>query len=1056
MRKSLIVLSLITLSAVAVPAFAADDEIKLDSSTLGGLRARSIGPAVMGGRIAALDGYAPGDAPVTLYVGAASGGVWKSTDGGTTFKPVFDDHIQSIGAIAIDKTNPQTVWAGTGESWVRNSVSVGDGVYKTTDGGGTWTNVGLTDTEHISRIAVHPKKGDTVYVCATGHLWDANEERGVFRTTDGGKSWEKVLYVDKDTGCADITQDPGDPDILYAGMWQFRRQPDNFNSGGPGSALYRTRDGGETWEKLTNGLPKGNLGRIAVAVAPSRPSTLYAVVEAKKTALYRSDDFGNSWREMNDSFNVQVRPFYFAHLVVDPANHERVYKPGYMLTFSDDGGKTFSGSIMSGSGGVHPDHHALWINPRNPHEITIGTDGGVYQSFDKGQRWRFLNVLPVSQFYHVNYDLDTPYNVYGGLQDNGTWMGPSQAPGGVSNHHWKTIGGGDGFAVTNDPIDPNYVYVESQGGRIVRYHRPTGESKEIFPYAKGDEKKLRFNWNTPIYASPTQKGTIYIGSQYLMRSKDRGESWERISPDLTTDDQSRQKQLESGGLTVDNSSAENYTTIITISESIKNPNVIWAGTDDGNVQLTRDGGKSWTNLAANVKGVPPRTWVSRVEASHFDENTAYVTFDGHRTGDMKTYVFRTKDAGRTWEPLATPDVKGYAHVVREDLVNPSLLFLGTEMGLYISLDAGKNWAQFKENFPPVPVFDIAIHEREGDAIIGTHGRGVYVIDDLSPLRALTPDQLAKDVVMLPSRPSLLKIPAYGGYMEGDDLFVAGAVDDVASITYYLKKRHIVGDSKVEIYDPQGNLVSTIPAGKRRGINRVEWPMRMKAPKMPAGSSIVMSGGAFFGPRAPEGTYTVKLIKGKETYTSKIELAPDPRATYTAEDRTLQQKTVRRLYDMLADFTFLTDRVKSLRDQANARAEKLSGADKKKLTAFANKLDEQYKTLVATREGGWLSGEEQLREQIGTVYGAVNGFDGRPTESQLGEAERLAGVLAKKVSWFDTTAKELADINRNLASKKLDTLTVLSREEWEKQESGVIGATTKQQFRSITGTSLLFR
>ena len=1052
MRKSL----LLAFSLLAVPLLAADEDIKLDSSTLGGLRARSIGPAVMGGRIAAMDAHAPADAPVTVYVGAASGGVWKSTDGGTSFKPVFDEHTQSIGAIAIDKSNPQTVWVGTGESWVRNSVSVGTGVYKSTDGGASWSNVGLGDSEHIARISVHPKKSDTVYVCATGHAWDANEERGVFRTTDGGKTWKKVLYVDKDTGCSDITQDPGDPNILYAGMWQFRRRPDNFNSGGPGSGLYRTKDGGETWEKLKTGLPTGVLGRIAVAVAPSRPSTVYAVVEAKKTALYRSDDLGNSWREMNDSFNVQVRPFYFAYVVVDPTNHERVYKPGYNLTFSDDGGKTFSGSIMSAfGGGMHPDLHALWINPRNPHELFVGTDGGVYQSFDKAQRWRFLNVLPVSQFYHVNYDLDMPYNVYGGLQDNGTWMGPSQWPGGVSNHHWRPIGGGDGFAVTTDPSDPDIVYLESQGGRIVRFRRSTGENKEIFPYATGEEKKLRFNWNTPIYASPTQKGTIYLGAQYLMRSKNRGDTWERISPDLTTNDLKSQKQLESGGLSIDNSSAENHTTIITVSESVKNPSVIWVGTDDGNLQLTTDGGKSWANVAGNVKGLPARTWVSRVEAGHFDEKTAYATFDGHRTGDMKTYVYRTRDLGKTWEALATPELKGFAHVVREDLINPNLLFLGTEFGLFISLDAGKNWAQFKENFPPVPINDVQIHPRDGDAILGTHGRGIYILDDLTPLRALTPDQLARDVVMLPSRASLLKIPAYDGRMEGDDLFVAGAVDDVASITYYLKKRHVVGESKVEIYDPEGKLVSTIPAGKRRGINRVDWPMRMKAPKMPAGSSIIFSGGALFGPRSPQGTYTAKLIKGKETYTTKIELAPDPRATYTAEERALQQKTVRRLYDMLADFTFLTERVKVLRDQANARAAKLSGGEKKKLSTFASKLDEQYKTLVATREGGWLSGEEQLREQIGAVYGAVNGYDGRPTDSQLAEAERLAGELSKKQSWFDTSTKELAEINRTLSSRKLETLTVLSREEWEKQDSGVVGATSKNAFRALMAQPLMW-
>ncbi|HUP60292.1 MAG TPA: glycosyl hydrolase [Thermoanaerobaculia bacterium] len=1041
MRKTFALLSLLTL-----PLFAADDSAKLDSSTLGGLRARSIGPAVMGGRIAAIDATA--DSPSTIYVGAASGGVWKSTDGGTSFKPVFDEHTQSIGAIAIDKANPSTVWAGTGESCVRNSVSVGTGVYKTTDAGSTWTNAGLAGSEHIAGIAIDPKKSDTVFVCATGHAWNANEERGVFRTDDGGKTWKKVLYVDANTGCSDISMDPGDSSILYAGMWDFRRQPDNFRSGGPGSALYRSKDGGETWHKLTNGLPKTTLGRIAVAVAPSRPSTVYAVVESKNTALYRSDDLGEHWQEMNNSFNVQVRPFYFAHVVVDPTNHMRVYKPGYSLTFSDDGGKTFSGSIMSMGGAVHPDHHALWINPKDPNVMFAGTDGGVYQSFDKAQRWRFLNVLPVSQFYHVNYDMAMPYNVYGGLQDNGTWMAPSQFPGGVSNHHWRPIGGGDGFAVVADPNDEDTVYVESQGGRIVRFRRSTGENKEIYPFAKQDESKLRFNWNTPIYASPTQKGTIYIGSQYLMRSRDRGDSWERISPDLTTNDPSRQKQMESGGVSVDNSSAENYTTIITISESVKNANVIWVGTDDGNVQLTRDGGKTWTNVAANVKGVPPRTWVSRVEASHFDENTAYATFDGHRTGDMKPYVHRTRDGGKTWEALATADVKGFAHVVREDLVNRDLLFLGTELGLYLSVDGGKNWAQFKENFPPVPVNDVKIHQRDGDAIIGTHGRGIYIIDDITPLRALNSETLSKDVAFLASRPSKLNIPAFEGRMEGDDLYSSGALDDVASISYYLKKRHVIGDSKIEIYDADGKLLQTLTAGKRRGINRVDWAMRMKAPKMPAGSSLVFSGGAFYGPRAAEGKYTVKLIKGKETYATTLELVPDPRATYTAEDRTLQQKTVRRLYDMLADFTFLTERVRTLRDQANARAGKLSGGDKKRLGDFATKLDTTYRNLVATREGGWLSGEEQLRERIGALYGAVNSYDGRPTDSQIGEADVVAAELAKQQTAFDSATKELAQINRTLSSRKLETLTLLTREEWEKKESGVVGATSKGQFREM--------
>jgi photosystem II stability/assembly factor-like uncharacterized protein len=1018
-------------AALALPALA-DEAIKIDSATFGGLRARSIGPAAMGGRIAAID--ATSEAPSTIYVGAASGGVWKSTDGGTTFKPVFDEYIQSIGAIAIDPSNKETVWVGTGESWMRNSVSVGSGVYKSTDGGGTWKALGLDDSEHIARIAVSPKASDTVYVCAAGHAWNANEQRGVFKTADGGKTWKKVLYVDANTGCSDLALDPEMPNIVYAGMWQFRRQPDSFNSGGPGSGFYKSTDGGEHWQKMTNGMPAGNLGRIAVAVAPSRSSVLYALIEAKKTGLYRSDDLGEHWRFVNDSFNVVQRPFYFARVVVDPTDYNRVWKPGFMLTYSTDGGTTFTGSLMSGNS-VHSDHHALWINPKEPNEMFLGTDGGLFQSRDRGQHWHFLNVLPVSQFYHVTYDMERPYNVYGGLQDNGSWMAPSATADGVANRHWRNLGGGDGFSVVSDPNDSDIVYLESQGGHIVRVRRSTGENREINPFAAAGESKLRFNWNTPIYASPTQKGVIYIGAQYLFRSKDRGDSWERISPDLTTNDQSHQKQLESGGLTVDNSSAENYTTIITINESPKNPNVIWVGTDDGNLQVTRDGGKTWTNVAPNV-GVPKNTWVSGVEAGHWDENTAYATFDGHRTGDMKTYVYKTADGGKTWQSLATADIKSFAQVIREDLVNPRLLFVGTEAGLFVTLDGGASWAQFKENLPPVPVDDIAVHRRDGDAILATHGRGIYVIDDLSSLRALTAEAMNKDVAMLPSRPSALTIMSGEARMEGDAEYVDGGVPEVASITYYLKKRHIVGESKVEVFDESGKLISSIPAGKRKGINRVRWPMRMRPPRMPGGNSVVFSGGSFFGPRMPAGKYTVKYTKGSETYTQTIELVPDPRSAYTAEERALQQKTVRNLYDMVERFTFLTERTINLRDQANARAAKLSGNEKTQLAALGNKLDALVKTLVATREGGWLSGEEQLRERLGMLYGAVNFYDGRPTDPQLNEMNVLTKELDAKQAAFDAiVAKDVAAANKSLEAKKLDALKLMSHEEWDKREPG---------------------
>ncbi len=1025
---SLLILSAVSLSAADKPA--------IDSSVFGEVQARAIGPAVMGGRIAAIDATA--DSPSTIFVGAASGGVWRSTDGGTTFKPVFDKYTQSIGAVKIDPSSSDTIWVGTGESWVRNSVSVGDGVYKSTDGGNSWNRVGLEDSEHISRIVVDPKKSDTVYVCATGHLWNANEERGVFKTTDGGKSWKRILYVNGDTGCGDLAIDPQEPDILYAGMWQFRRSPDFFSSGGPGSGFYKTTDGGEHWEKMTEGLPEGDLGRIGIGVAPSRPAVIYALVEAKDNGLYRSDDFGEHWRLVNSGFNIAVRPFYFATVTVDPSNYERVYKPSLSFAISGDGGKSFSGGIMDG-GAVHSDSHSVWVNPAHPNQLLLGTDGGVYESRDKGVSWRFLNQIPVAQFYAVSYDMEWPYNVYGGLQDNGTWMGPSRAPGGIANRHWRVLGGGDGFHAVPDPTDSDVVFVESQGGEIVRVRRSTGETREIKPFPQPGEEEYRFNWDTPIYASPNKPGRIYLGSQYLLRSDDRGDSWTRISPDLTTDNPKLQRQKQSGGLTVDNSTAENHTTIIAISESPLDGDLIWVGTDDGNLQLTRDGGEHWMNVAGNVPGLPKGTWVSSVEAGHQDPGTAWATFDGHRTGDMKSYVYRTTDFGTSWTPLATDDLDGYVQVVREDPKASHLLFLGTEHGLYISIDGGESWAAYSEKFPPVPVDGIAIHPRESDVILATHGRGIWIIDDITPLRSLTPESLNEDVVMLPSRPAIQIIPANEQRFDADAVFVGETPGEVASISYYLKKRHIFGDSKVEVLDAEGNLVSTLPAGKRRGINRVDWPMRLAPPKLPPANSLVMSGGAFFGPRVPEGTYTVRLTMGKKSYESTVQLVPDPRSTHSAEDRKLQQTTVMRLYGMLDRLTLLVDRALDLRDAARADAAKLSGRDKAALEKFAASMDTYRSTLVSTSDAGWLSGDEKLREKLGALYGSVNSYDGRPTQSQLQRMELLEKGLADAEAKLDAiTGRELPAVNRILKRRNLEPLRVMTREEWQKK-SGSVGS-----------------
>ena len=1021
---------------VSGPLVAQQAPVKIDSETFGGMEARAIGPATMGGRISAMDAVA--GERLTIYVGAASGGVWKSTDGGLRFKPVFDKHAQSIGAITIDPKNPKTVWVGTGETWARNSVSYGDGVYKTTDGGDSWQRLGLEATERIAKIVVDPSNSDHVLVCATGHLFDDHPDRGVYRTADGGKTWAKTLSVADDTGCADLAMDPKDPKVVYASMWQFRRLPWFFTSGGPKSGLFKSADGGVTWKPIRKGLPEGDLGRIAVAVAASKPNVVYANVEAKRTALYKSEDHGDSWTEVSASSATTSRPFYYSLLVIDPTNPDRVYKPATLLGISEDGGKTFSGGGLMG-GSFHPDLHALWVNPKNPEEILLGTDGGLYHSYDRANTWRFAAALPVSQFYHVSVDMEFPYDVYGGLQDNSTWYGPSRKSGGIGNKEWRSLTGGDGFWAFVDPNEPDYVYSEYQGGNLFRSRKSTGEQKDIKPSPREGEPKYRFNWNTPIHLSPTNRGTMYYGAQFLFRSRDRGESWERISPELTTNDPAKQKQDESGGLTLDNSTAENHCTIFAIAESPKNPDVIWAGTDDGNLQVTRDGGKTWTNVAGNVAGVRARTWVSSVEPSRYAEGTAYATFDGHMTGDKQPYVFKTTDFGQSWQSLVSDGLKGYAHVVREDLVNPGLLFVGTELGLFASLDGGKQWGQFTANLPNVAVRDLAIHPRDHDLVIATHGRGVYVLDDITPLRALTTQALEADAAMLPGRPQVTFIGSadFGGAMNGDAEFVGRDLGEQAYITYYLKRRHMFGDLKLEVYDTDGKLLSTISGSKRRGINRVTWPMRSKTPRTAAGAGIIPSFGAFVGPRAPHGTYTVKLIKDKDTYTGQVSLVPDPRSTHTPGDRAAQYEMAWQLYALHERLTFTVESIAAARDQARDRAGKLpeKNALRKRLEALAESLETQRKALVASKEGEGISGEEKPREEIGTLYGNVNVYEGRPTESQRQRMGVLGKQLDAAAAAFEATlAKEGAAANRELAKRKLPPLTRLTREEWDKRGS----------------------
>ncbi len=659
---------------------------QVDPALLAGLKARSIGPAAMSGRVS--DVVAVESNPDILYVGAANGGVWKSTNGGLTWEPTFDDQkVASIGALAVFQPNPDIVWAGTGEGNPRNSVSVGWGIYRSLDGGRTWKHLGLEQTEHIHRVVLHPTNPDVAWVAALGKLWGENAERGVFKTVDGGKTWKKVLYVDERTGAADLVIDPANPNKLFAAMWDHRRWPWSFRSGGPGSGLYMTYDGGETWKRLTedDGLPKGQLGRIGLAISHSNPETVYALVEAEKSALIRSDDGGRTWKAVNEDPRTANRPFYYADIRVDPTWPNRVYNLATRLNVSDDGGKTFD--ALGRAREIHGDYHAMWINPRDPSHIVVGNDGGLGISRDRGATWYFPPNLPLAQYYHVNVDMDTPYNVYGGLQDNGTWRGPAEVweNGDIRNQHWARIGGGDGFDAAPHPKDSSLGYSMSQGGALMRWNQRNGEAKTLKPADLGADpaQKLRFNWSSGFALDPFEPDSLYYGSQYLHKSTDRGETWTVISPDLTTNRPEWQKAAESGGITPDASGAENFTTILAVAPSALERGVIWVGTDDGRVHVTRDGGKTWTSVEKNIPGVPANTWVPHIRASRFDPAGAFIVFDNHRRSDWTPYVYRTDDWGKTWKSLSTKDLWGWALAIEQDPVDRDLLFLGTEFGLWV-------------------------------------------------------------------------------------------------------------------------------------------------------------------------------------------------------------------------------------------------------------------------------------------------------------------------------------------------------------------------------------
>ena len=886
-----LLLTLATLPG-AQPDAKVDPKAEPKGPPLGSLKARLVGPAVTSGRIV---GFAvhPKDRS-HYFVAVASGGVWKTTNAGTTFTPVFDGEGSfSIGCVVMDPKNPNVIWVGTGENNSQRSVAYGDGVYKSTDGGKTWANVGLKASEHIGKIVIDPRDSDTVYVAAQGPLWKEGGDRGLYKTTDGGKSWAKVLEIDANTGVTDVVQDPRNPDVLLAASWQRRRHVWTIINGGPGSALHRSTDGGKSWKKVTNGIPGGELGRIGLAMAPSDPDMLYAIVEAPESAggIFRSPDRGVTWEKRNP-FSAQAQ--YYSHLVVDPANKDRLYVMNVFIQVSDDGGKTLA---PLGEKWKHVDNHEIWIDPSDPKYYLVGCDGGIYESFDRAANWHHKSNLPVTQFYDITCDESGPfYNVYGGTQDNFTLGGPARTRSqhGITNSDWFVVQGGDGFHCKVDPTDPNTVYGVLQYGVICRFDRKTGQRVQIQPMPAAGEPALRWNWDSPLAISPHSPKRLYFAANRLYKSDDRGDSWTAVSGDLT-------RQLDRNKFPVmgkvwgpdaifKHGSTSIYGNCTALAESPKKEGVIYVGTDDGLIQITEDGGKTWRKVDT-FPGVPERTYVSKLVASQHDAAVVYACFNNHKNGDFAPYILISNDTGRTWKSIAGDlPARGSVYCVAEDHVDPNLLFCGTEFGLHISLNAGQKWTRFKGGLPTILVKDLCIQRKVNDLVIGTFGRGMYVIDDYSALRELAKPGVTNNAALFPVRDAVLFIENAqygepGKAFLGASFYTADNPAYGAALSYYLKdslktRKQKRKDAEKEaekagkpipyatpeelsaeateeaptvfltISDAEGNVIRTLTGPTGEGAHRVHWDLR------DPGASL--SGGA--GPLVPPGKYRVALSK----------------------------------------------------------------------------------------------------------------------------------------------------------------------------------------------------
>lgn len=1031
-----VLLSLFWIFLLINPSFSQDNSY---ADALKSYEWRAIGPANMGGRVTDIDGI-PGDAS-TFYVSGADGGIFKTTNGGVGFKPIFEgQRAYSIGALTIAPSDPNVLWVGTGEGDPRNSVGYGWGVYRSVDAGKSWVHLGLKETERIKRIVVDPNNPDVACVCALGKEWGANSERGVFKTTDGGKNWKKILYIDADTGCADIAMELSNPRIMYAGMWTFRRRPWRFDDGGKETAIYRTMDGGETWKKIMNGLPDKPMARPGIHVAKSQPNIIYLMTEFQGGGtVFRSEDRGDNWVMVNDDPNVNFRPFYYSDVRVDPNNPDILFSISGRLSRSVDGGKTWERIATT----VHGDHQALWIDPTNSKRILNGSDGGYQISHDGGDSWEIINNVELSQFYQVFIDNKDPYNVYGGLQDNGTWVGPSNSlhSAGILKRHWKGLAYGDGYYAVPIPGSEHEVYANLQGGVIFHVDSRYGNVRNIHPYPKiigsaGDaieNHKYRFNWDAPIVISPHDPNTVYTAGNVVFKSTDRGHSWEEISGDLTTNDKSKQR-TSGGEIYQDNTAAEFHCTILYIDESPVEKGVIWVGTDDGNVQLTRDGGKTWTKLNDRIKGLPDFAWVSKIHASEHDAGTAFVTVDQHRMDDFRPHAFMTTDYGRTWTKISNGlPQDDYVKVVRQDPINPDVLYAGMEHGIFASWDKGKSWAKINNNLPNVSVRDLRIQPRDRDLIIGTHGRGAWILDDIRPLQEMA-NTKGKSTHLFPVRRSTLWHLFWRIENLGDRHYRAKNPEYGANINFYLAKGEKT-TAVVDIVDASGGVIRTLKdSTAKAGVNRIVWDLGHEAATKMQNDT---GGGFFSGPLHPyvaPGTYTARLKVNGEVLETPIEVRADPRMKLGQEVYAAKTQVLLELRELLSQTHTVINNSNTYNTQLEELKKKLGHNNTQELDkSFFDDIDKALSKIAKVQDdvlkrpppSMTYRQRPRLREEIRSLMRAINGATAKPTQPQMSRLTQLKAEVREAFNAMNQIiASDIKEINER--TKNVPQISVGSK------------------------------